>query len=159
MTRLEEKDVFDMPPDRLDQYLDFYADTFLDDAEIQRTVDTDDFRRAIYGLFPIEGSSTAPTGQATDVPSDEPTSMVRAVHGSVQARLAIADDEVGGGVLRPGQSYQIHKKEDDLPEHAKVFYEEVAKLAGLSMDMVLMAVLNTEARIERWRRKRKEAQQ
>nr|GFD55324.1 hypothetical protein [Tanacetum cinerariifolium] len=62
---------------------------------------------------------------------------VRAVHSSMQVRSAIPDDEVGAGVLRPGQSYQIYKKEAELPEPAKMFYEQVARLAGLSMDMLL----------------------
>ena len=158
LTKLEEKDVFDMSPDLLDQYLDFYADAFLDDAEIQRTRDMDDFRNAIYGMFPIEGASKASADRNTDglLRKDDMT-IVRAVHGSMQARSAIADDEAGSGVLRPGQSYWSYKKEKDLPEHAKIFYEEVAKLAGLSMDMLTMAVFYVEARIEKWRRKQREA--
>lgn len=153
LTRLEEKDVFDMSTDRLDQYLDFYAGTFLDDAEIQRTRDTDDFRNAIYGMFPIGDSSPQPSGRVEGSSPKDDLSTVRAVHSSMHARSAIADDEVGAGVLRPGQSYHIYKKEKDLPEHAKVLYEEVAKLQGLSMDMLIMAVLSVEARIEQWRRK------
>lgn len=156
LTKLEEKDVFDMAPNQLDQYLDFYADTFLDEAEIQRTKDTDDFRNAIYGMFPIKGKSTAATEQASAASSQrDDLGMVRAVHGSMQARTAIMDDEVGAGVLRPGQSYRPYKREDELPAHAKVFYEEVAKLAGLSTNMLMMAVFYTEARVEKWRRRQK----
>jgi len=159
LTKLEEKDVFDMPPDRLDQYLDFYADTFLDVAEVQRTKDTDDFRSAIYSMFPIEGKATAAVNQDQNVPPRKgDLAMVRAVHGSIQARSTIADDEVGAGVLRPGHAYHPYRKEGDLPEHAKVFHEEVARLGGLSMDMLMMAVFYTEARIERWRRKQKDVE-
>lgn len=157
LTKLEEKDIFDMPSDRLDQYLDFYADTFLDEAEIQRTKDTDDFRNAIYDVFPIEGRSTPTASQALEAPLQKDNlATVRSVHSSMQAISAIADDEVGAGVLRPGQSYHPYKKEADLPEHAMVLYNEVAKLAGLSMDMLMMAVFYTEARIEKWRRKQKD---
>ncbi|KAF2628979.1 hypothetical protein BU25DRAFT_25033 [Macroventuria anomochaeta] len=158
LTKLEEKDVFDMAPDRLDQYLDFYADTFLDNAEIQRTKDTDDFRNAIYGMFPIAGTPTASANLSPDgLQKKDDMAMVRAVHGSMQARTTVEDDEVGTGILRPGQSYRPYRKEKDLPEHAKAFYEEVVKLAGLSMDMLMMAVFFTEARIEKWRRKQREA--
>ncbi|KAL1651685.1 hypothetical protein SLS61_005348 [Didymella pomorum] len=157
LTKLEEKDVFDMAPERLDQYLDFYADTFLDDADIQRTKDTDDFRNAIYTMFPIEGRSTAAGPGADEVPKQDDLATVRAVHKTMQSRLAIPDDEVGTGVLRPGQSYQLDKRDQDLCEPATAFYEAVAKLAGLSMDMVMLAVFSTESRIERYRRKLREA--
>jgi RNA polymerase I-specific transcription initiation factor RRN7 len=157
LTKLEEKDVFDMAPERLDQYLDFYADTFLDDADIQRTKDTDDFRNAIYTMFPIEGRSTAAGPGADEVPKQDDLATVRAVHKTMQSRLAIPDDEVGTGVLRPGQSYKLDKRDQDLCEPATAFYEAVAKLAGLSMDMVMLAVFSTESRIERYRRKLREA--
>ncbi|KAJ4988448.1 hypothetical protein SVAN01_06065 [Stagonosporopsis vannaccii] len=159
LTKLEEKDVFDLPPDHLDQYLDFYADTFLDDAEIQRTKVTDNFRNAIYGMFPIEGKATA--GVSLDenaAPQRDDQATVRAVHSSMQARSAIADDEVSTGVLRPGQAYHPYKTEGELPDYAKVFYKEVAKLAGLSVDMLMMVVSYTEARIEKWRRKQKDVE-
>ncbi|KAH6629520.1 hypothetical protein C7974DRAFT_359346 [Boeremia exigua] len=156
LTNLEEQDVFDMAPNRLDQYLDFYADAFLDDAEIKRTRDTDDFRNAIYGMFPIDRQTTvAPDEDLETRPKKDDMATVRAVHGSMQARSEIADDDFSLGVLRPGQSYRLYKKENELPEPAKVFYTEVAKLAGLSMDMLMMAVFYTDARIEKWRRKRK----
>lgn len=157
LTKLEEKDAFDMAPEQLDQYLDFYADTFLDDAEVQRTKDTDDFRNAIYNMFPIEGGPTAVGPSANEVPEKGDLATVRAVHSTMQARLAIPDDEVGTGVLRSGQSYQVYKREQDLPEPAKAFYERVAKLAGLSVDMVMLAVFSTEARIEKCRRKQRRA--
>ncbi|KAJ8108824.1 hypothetical protein OPT61_g7901 [Boeremia exigua] len=157
LTKLEERDVFDMAPDRLDQYLDFYADTFLDDAEIQRTRDTDNFRNAIFDMFPVRKESVAALEQNPEALSTGDNIMtIRAVHSSMQPRSAIADDEVGPGVVRPGQSYQPYKKESDLPAHARMFYEAVAKLAGLSMDMLMMAVFYTEARIEKWRRRQKD---
>lgn len=156
LTKLEEKDVFDMAPDRLDQYLDFYADSFLDDAGIQRTMETDDFRNAIYHMFPIEGATTASADEALNSPPKDNTALVRAVHSSMQARVAVDDEHARPETLRPGQAYRIYKTENDLPEHAKAFYEELAKLAGLSMDMLLMAVCSTEARMEQWRRKQDE---
>ena len=146
-----------MAPEQLDQYLDFHADTFLDDTEIQRTKDTDDFRNAIYNMFPIEGGPTAAGPGAGEVPEKDNLATVIAVHKTMQSRLAIPDDEVGTGVLRPGQSYKIYKREQDLPETGKAFYEAVAKLAGLSMDMVMLAVFSAEARIEKYRRKQREA--
>lgn len=154
LTMLEDKDVFEMAPDRLDQYLDFYADTFLDGAEIQRTKDTNDFRNAIYSMFPTEGPTATPSSQNLDrLLKTGGMAVVRAVHKSMEARSAIDDEHNSTGVLRPGQSYRSYKDETELTGHAKWFYAEVAKLAGLSVEMLIMAVLFTEARIEKWRRK------
>ena len=158
LTKLEEKDVFNMVPDRLDQYFDFYADTFLDEAEIQRTMEADDFRNAVYGMFPIESASAASANQDSNGQRrEDDTAMVRAVHSSMQARAAVDDEHAGTDILRPGQSYRVYKKEKDMPDHAKAFYEEVAKLAGMSMDMLMMAVFFTETRMEKWRREQKDS--
>ena len=158
LTKLEEKDVFNMVPDRLDQYFDFYADTFLDEAEIQRTMEADDFRNAVYGMFPIESASAASANQDSNGQRrEDDTAMVRAVHSSMQARAAVDDEHAGTHILRPGQSYRVYKKEKDMPDHAKAFYEEVAKLAGMSMDMLMMAVFFTETRMEKWRREQKDS--
>lgn len=158
LTKLEEEDIFDMAPDRLDQYLEFYANTFLDDAEIQRTKESDDFRNAIYGMFPIEGDSAVSVHATSDGLSEEDDlAMVRAVHGSMEARPVVYDEQDSTDTIRPGQSYRLYKRDTDLPEHAKAFYEEAAKLAGLSMDMLIMAVFFAEASIEKWRRRQKEA--
>lgn len=160
LTKLEEKDVLDMTPDHLDQYLDFYADTVLDYAEIQRTKETDDFRNAMYGMFPIEGVSEALARLAVDDKQlKDEMDTVRAVHGSMEARPSVSDEEGGRGILRPGQAYSTYKKESDLPQHARAFYVDVAKLAGLSMDMLIMAVFFTEARIEKWRRQKEARKQ
>lgn len=157
LTKTEEKDIFEMAPAQLDQYLDFYADTFLDDDEIQRTQKTDDFRNAIYNMFPVEGALKDTVNMdESEGPTEIDLALVGAVHGSMQARSAIPDDEVGAGVLRPGQSYQVYRKKEDLPESARAFFEGVAKLAGLSIDMLLLAVLSVEARIEKWRRRQRE---
>ncbi|KZM22483.1 hypothetical protein ST47_g6396 [Ascochyta rabiei] len=153
LTNFEENDIFDLTSDNLDQYLDFYAETFLDDAEIQRTKSTDDFRNAMYGMFPIESGSAAPAHPTLDMfPENDKMAMVEAVHGSIEVRATVDDEHNNTGTLRPGQLYRSYKKEKDLPEHAKAFHEEVAKLAGLSMDMLTMAVFFTEARIQKWRR-------
>lgn len=154
MTKLKEKDVFSMLGDQLDQYMDFYSDTFLDDAEIQRTRDNDDFLHALYGMFPIDGNKPRSTNPATEeMGTQERLDVVKAVHSSMKPVSAVSKNEAAENTLRPGEMYQLYKKEKDLPEHAKVFYEEVAKVIGLSMDMLIMAVFFTEAKIEQWRRR------
>jgi RNA polymerase I-specific transcription initiation factor RRN7 len=53
-------------------------------------------------------------------------------------------------VTRPGEKYRIYRKEEDIPENARRFYEAVARCAGLSMDMLVMAVFFTEKKMDKW---------
>jgi RNA polymerase I-specific transcription initiation factor RRN7 len=157
LTKLQERDVFDMQPDQLDQYLDFYANTFIDDAQVQRTKDTDNFRNALYGMFPIDRKEQCPPIHLSDgLPHEQVLETVRAVHGSMKTQVAIDEAEAEADVLRPGQMYPVWKRAEELPKHAGVFFDEAARLAGLSRDMLVMAVFFTEARVERWRRKQRE---
>jgi RNA polymerase I-specific transcription initiation factor RRN7 len=154
LVSLQDKDIFSMQPGQLDQYLDFYADTFLDNAEIQRTRENDDFRNALYQMFPTEGeqdSSQLPHG----LPSEDGLKMVQSVHSNMRAMTTVDDAEAGMDTVRPGQLYPLYKNEQDLPAQARQFYEEVARLAGLSMEMLIMAVFATEGRVEKWRRKQR----
>jgi RNA polymerase I-specific transcription initiation factor RRN7 len=157
LTKLTESNVFDMQPNQLDQYLDFYADTFLDNAEIQRTSENSTFRSQLYGWFPIEGETQHPPVQLSDRPSHlQKLETVRAVHGKMKTRVAVGEEEAEPSTTRPGQMYPLWKKEQDVPERAKVLYEEAARIAGLSMNLMVSAVFFTEMRVEKWRKKQKD---
>jgi RNA polymerase I-specific transcription initiation factor RRN7 len=154
LTKLKENDVFEMTPNQLDQYLDFYADTFIDDAEVERTKENDDFRNALYGMFPIDDKEhQAPVQLSDGISHASMLDTVKAVHGSMKTAAVVGNES---GALRPGQMYPIWKDSQDLPKRADMFFEEAAQLAGFSLDMLIMAVFFTEARIEKWRRKQRE---
>jgi RNA polymerase I-specific transcription initiation factor RRN7 len=156
-TQLQEDDVFQLLPKQLDQYLDFYNATFLDEAETQRTKYNDGFKNALYDMFPIENAGREPTTQPKEASTHEQKlETVRAVHGSMKTRAVVRDDQEEADVLRPGQSYPMWKKVEDVPGRAAVFYDEAARLAGFSMEMLVTAVFTTECRIEQWRRMQSE---
>jgi RNA polymerase I-specific transcription initiation factor RRN7 len=155
LLQLSERDIFSMRSDQIDQYLDFYADTFLDHAEVQRTKDSDDFRRALYEMFPVDSGRQYPPIQLSEgIPLAHKLDVVRAVHSGVRAVPPLSDDQQQSGshILRPGQAYPIWKKEQDLPEQARKFYAKAARLMGLSMDMLILVVCSIEAKVEQWRR-------
>jgi RNA polymerase I-specific transcription initiation factor RRN7 len=153
LTKLQEKDVFSMGPDEMDQYLDFYADTFLDEAEIQRTKDTDDFRRGLYDMFPIEGERKHPPSEmSASLPLPKKLEVIKKVHASMRMVHVVRDNDPE--ILRPGQGYQLWKTEEELPnEAANMLYQRAARIAGLDVDMLVVAVSATEARVEQWKRK------
>lgn len=157
LIKLQESDVFEMRPEQLDQYLGFYADTFLDNAEIQRTRDNDDFRNALFDMFPIDGKDQRHITQLSDGQSHESMlQTVRDAHADMKTAKIVADEGDEANVLRPGQLYPIWKDVQDLPPSAAIFYDEAARIAGFSVDMLVMAVYFVETRVERWRRKQKE---
>jgi RNA polymerase I-specific transcription initiation factor RRN7 len=142
-----------MGPDDMDQYLDFYADTFLDETEIQRTRDTDDFRSALYDMFPIDSETQHPPTQTSEGLSEQQKlDVVSAVHKGMEAVKAVAEEEAENRTLRAGQAYALWQREQDLPVAAKMLYEKAARLAGLSMNMLMLAVGFTETRVERWKK-------
>jgi RNA polymerase I-specific transcription initiation factor RRN7 len=152
MTKLQEKDVVSMGPDEIDQYLDFYAETYLDEAKIQRTNDTDDFRRGLYEMFPIEGEKKHPPSEmSAQLPLRERLGVIKKVHASMKVVPTVRDNDAD--ILRPGEEYQLWKTEEELPEAAKLLYQKAAAIAGLSVDMLVLAVSATEARVEQWKRK------
>jgi RNA polymerase I-specific transcription initiation factor RRN7 len=153
LTKLQEKDMLSMEPQDMDQYLDFYASTFLDNAEIQRTRDIDDFRNALYDIFPIDNEAQHPPQELScGIPLGQKLEVVKAVHGAMNTMPVVAEDT---GVLRVGQAYPIWKMEQNLPDAAKILYEQAAKIAGLSVNMLTLAVVFTEARVEQWKRAQK----
>ncbi|KAH7385533.1 hypothetical protein DE146DRAFT_210351 [Phaeosphaeria sp. MPI-PUGE-AT-0046c] len=157
LTKLQESDVFEMKPEQLDQYLGFYADTFLDDAEIQRTRDNDDYRNALFDMFPIDGKDNRQPTQLSDGKSHETMlKTVREAHASMKTAAIVANEDDEANVPRPGQMYPIWKDVQDLPPRAAMFYDEAARIAGFSVDMLVMAVCFVETRVERWSRKQKE---
>ncbi|KAG9195278.1 hypothetical protein G6011_00399 [Alternaria panax] len=153
LTRLQEKDVFSMEPLDMDHYLDFYANTFLDNAEIQRTRDVDDFRNALYDMFPIDTEAQhLPLEMAHGLPLEQKLEVVKAVHSTMNTVPTVAEDTE---VLRVGQAYPVWKTEKDLPDAAKLLYREAAKISGLSVNMLTLAVGFTEARVEQWKKAQK----
>jgi RNA polymerase I-specific transcription initiation factor RRN7 len=153
LTKLQEKDVLSMEPQDMDQYLDFYANTFLDNAEIQRTRDVNDFRNALYNMFPIDTEAQHPPRETFQGLSfGQELEAVKAVHGAMNTVPVVAEDTE---VPRVGHTYPIWKTEQDLPDNAKRLYGKAAKIAGLSLNMLTLAVVFTEARVEQWKKAQK----
>jgi RNA polymerase I-specific transcription initiation factor RRN7 len=157
LTKLKEKDVFDMSGEQMDQYLDFYLANFVDEMRIDADEAGDGFRGALYDMFPVgkEGASTE-AQRTDDMESEKQWEIVRAVQAQMRPNAVVADGNRGGRVQRPGEGYVSWKKESSLPEYAATFYAEAARVAGLDLDMLIMAVFFVERRVEKWKMARRE---
>ncbi|KAF9729275.1 hypothetical protein PMIN03_000291 [Paraphaeosphaeria minitans] len=149
LTKVQEKDVFSMSGNDLDQYLDFYLANFVDEMNIQSKTSDDAFQAAMYSLFPIApDASSQPQKTPANLQQQKKLELVRAVHGTTKEVRAFADDE-GVEVLRPGAWYAVYTKESDMPPHAARFYEEAARISGLTLDMLIRCVRRIERNIAR----------
>ncbi|KAJ4354304.1 uncharacterized protein N0V89_006038 [Didymosphaeria variabile] len=160
LTKVQEKDVFSMSGAELDQYLDFYLANFVDETHIQTKTSDDAFQAAMYNLFPVAADpDTQPQAISADQRHEKKLELVRAVHNTIKEVNAVADDE-DVNVLRPGARYPEYTNEHNLPPHAARFYEEAARISGLTMDMLVRCVRHIERKIarEQGRRKRPEPQ-
>lgn len=150
--RVTEDDMFKMTNTEIDDYLDYYTKTWTIEDPDENNKDAD-FRKAMLDLFPVpNGKQAATTTALTEEQlanlSDERSKKVQ--EGMIQRRTITMEQERENDmdIERPGGSYRRYKKVADITGHAKVFYEAVAELSGLSLRSVVRAVYLTEARLQ-----------
>lgn len=155
LTKVQEKDVFAMSGNELDQYLDFYLANFVDEMNIQSKTSDNAFQAAMYSLFPVASEGNPPPQASADLQHAKKLELVRAVQGTTREVEVIADDE-GTEVLRPGARYAVYKKESEMPPHAAAFYKEAARISGLTLEMLIRCVRHIERKIAREQGRRKQ---
>ncbi|PYH64700.1 TFIIB-type zinc finger domain-containing protein [Aspergillus vadensis CBS 113365] len=137
-----ERDVFSMTPSELDDYMNWYENSWLDPSKVSNP---------LADLFPTgpsagESQTTALTPDVTDEEAlDE---LIKASTSQLRSRQVIADNDLE--TPRPGCSYTRYRTESDLPDTARSFYETAAKVAGVSLSTLIRAVSQAENKINRW---------
>ncbi|KAJ5183312.1 hypothetical protein N7492_000928 [Penicillium capsulatum] len=152
--QLTDKDVLDMKPNQLDEYMDWYEKNWLDTSK-----DTP----AIAKMFPISRaeSETAANSDHTPTsgPEDDPmeaalTSLLQTALQEILPTEVIPsrgeEEDLEEGLARPGDWYQRYRWESALPITARTFYELAAQLAGISLQTLIRAVSIAEFRIAKW---------
>jgi RNA polymerase I-specific transcription initiation factor RRN7 len=147
--KVTENDVLNMSDTNIDDYLDYFAKTWTIADPEDKDKDAD-YRRAMLDLFPII-PNTQPPPAPIDV-SGLQSEMIKSVTAALIPRRVITEEqeeELGKTVQRPGSLYKRYRAEKDLEGHAKVFYQAVADLAGISLKSAVRAVYITENHILR----------
>ncbi|KAM0108905.1 hypothetical protein ACP6JB_005426 [Aspergillus fumigatus] len=136
-----EKDVFDMTPAQLDEYMDWYETSWLDHSRVSNP---------LAEFFPVGpmGSDGQTVSDPTEGDDEAMHAMLKTVTSQLRPRKAISDPKAN--VARPGTSYPRYRTESELPEMARSFYEIAAKVAGVSLSTLVRAVSQTETKISRW---------
>ena len=158
--RLKEQEVLDMTADQIDEYLDWYERTWVEEGskeQKKRGLPTQ-----LLDMFPtgrLDGSSApAVDPEATaSAEQDALDSKLKTVQGSLELRDIVSKEKEGKSkvpVQCIGAFYKRYRKEEDLPPPAKTFYEAAADLIAISLSTLILAVLQTEQKILRYRDRR-----
>jgi len=150
---ITEEDVFNMSGPQLDQYLDWYEKTWIGGETRRRN--SAGLPQQLLDMFPTE-RPVEPTLSVREIDSHSNAEelatqkRLQAVQGSLKMRGVVLEESEAtraDPVRRIGSDYKIYRREEDLPPIAKVFYEVLARLIGLSLHRLVYAVFQTETKL------------
>lgn len=153
-SRLKESDVFDLTGAQIDSYLDWYEKTFEHPQSSEFA--SDDLSRKILALFPTSRvrSSVTKSESADDAARTSEIARdnaIRAVTGALKVRGVVSDEQaeqIKRPISRVGDGYRIYWKQEELEGTTRVFFEMIAELAGIDLDMLVAAVRKIEIKLE-----------
>lgn len=148
--KIKEQDVFHMSDAQLDEYLDWYEKTWVN--EPTRRPRKGDLPQDLLDMFPtgrLDGSAAPVFNIKDSIAADQVAldAKLAAVQASLRTRSVIREEEEetqSEPVWRIGSFYKRYRKEADLPPHARTFYEAAAGLIGVELSTMVVAVLQTE---------------
>ena len=157
--KIKEHEVLDMTADKMDEYLDWYKHTWVGKGSQEhkkRGLPTQ-----LLDMFPTgrpDGSKAPIVDLEKSAREDQEAldSKLKAVQSSFKLRDVVSKEKEGKSkvpIPRIGDFHKRYRKEEDLPIHAKAFYEAAADLIGISLSTLIVAVLQTEQKLLNFRKK------
>ena len=150
--QISEGDVMQLSEGQLDDYLDWYEKTWVDEERVRQKDRS--LSEQLLKQFPIEQSRQTPTSrdnysERTNLERDFTNQFVQDVVGSLEIpnRKFEHKAERSPGKERPRQNYQQYKSADELPHSARIFHEAVAEAAAIHLNTLLLGVLQMERRM------------
>jgi RNA polymerase I-specific transcription initiation factor RRN7 len=134
--KVTEIDAMYMDDSETDRYLDWFEDTFVDMRSFMFNQDKDAFTREIFHLFPLHPSTktTIDVDQTTTEKSTTAQMMIKDTQANLLINSPVADTQA----LRPGEANPQYRSFDNLPiGPARVFYQAVAELVGITIAEVV----------------------
>ncbi|KAL4961299.1 TFIIB-type zinc finger domain-containing protein [Aspergillus stella-maris] len=139
---VNESDVLHMTPGQLDEYMDWYESSWLENSK-----GTD----PLAAMFPIGSTSKEDRQCESAIEDNEEESlswMLQMAPRYLKTREVISDPNAD--VPRPGSLYVRYRHESDLPDLARAFYEVAAKVTGVSLATLVRCVSQAEVQINKW---------
>lgn len=137
-----------MTGDQLDEYMDYYERTFIGHERVEQK--KHGLPKQLLDMFPthrIDGSQSIPYSYHEQMKKEQSATeqKLKTVMGGLTVRPVtsdVADD--GDKVHRIGTFYKRYRRVEDLDGAAKRFYQRVAERVGVSLETLIIAVLQTE---------------
>lgn len=144
-----EEHVMKMTGDEMDQYMDFYGRTFIDEERVKTK--SRGLPEQLLDMFPtdrLDGSLPAQYSYKEQEEKEEASkkTTLEAVLGSLKMR-PITPDDSDEPVPRIGSLYKCYRKAEDLDGYASIFHEKVAQIAGIKLETLLLAVRQLERKL------------
>ena len=149
---VQEEDVLHMSDEQVDEYLNWYSQSYMSDAPVPERSKQANFMRYLLETFPVEQRGKEPGEEDQQRVDKAKMERLNKVISSMKVQPVIMHEQEEGTakVLRPGEGYKRYRMAKELPPHAKKFYEAVAKWVGFDLEMIIRAVFLTERALERW---------
>ena len=146
-----ESDCVEAADETLDAYLDWYGHNIATEEVRERGLagKDADFRKALFGLFPLHSGHATKKSEVTSAADDESGRKIRYVQSTLLSNRVVSTTSYGGETSRPGSFYRRFRREEDLSGPVKFFFEKTAMLAGLPLDGMVRAVYSTEQRLQK----------
>ena len=155
-----DTDVFNMRQQDLDSYMEWYQKTWVGKP---RPGSDDSVNKEILDMFPLASLDSVlqqPSSQREKELEQIATQNTRATVASVRFQRPVTDEETTDesvDVKRPGEEYRSYKTEQDLPATAMAFFLAASEIACTSVKNLLLAVLQAEAKVTKWKRAKRRA--
>lgn len=161
--RVEEKDVFNLSSDQMDEYFDWFEKTWIDEERARNH--PRGYPEQLLNMFPTGRQNAGPTrntAQEENQTNDEALERkLRTVQGQLKVRKIISDRDARTSRLpvnRIGSYYKRYRKIEDLSVTAKTFHEMAASLVAIKVSSLLVAVMQVEQKLIRLRKRDLEAE-
>ena len=147
---ITEVDAMEMSGEQLDEYMDYYERTFIDQDRVEQKLPKD-----LLDMFPtgrLDGSEPASYSYQEQFGKEQKAveETLDAVIGSMRLRKVISKKSEEP-VRRIGNFYKRYRRVEDLDGNAKVFHDKVAEMVGVRLETLVLAVGQMERLLIKWR--------
>lgn len=142
-----ENDAMTMTGDQLDDYLDWYERTWVDEGRAERKPKA--LPKQLLDMFPTgrqDGTQPRPYNYQEEMDKEQGSKAIQIEETMANLRLRKAKDD-GHPTRSVGSMYKRYRTESDLSSQARIFHKAVAKLAAIKLESLLTAILQIEYKL------------
>ncbi|CZS92264.1 related to polymerase I core factor (CF) subunit [Rhynchosporium agropyri] len=140
---VKETDVWEMNPEKIDNYLDWYQRMWIDDKKSKLSEE-------LLQHFPLD--DVPPPAAEHDPRMDQDLKRLKDIQGSLILQKPISIEEAkGSDIVRSGELYERYRTVESLPQEALAFFSMAASKVGISLDTLVRTVFQLETQFEKCR--------